>query len=70
VENTTVVHPTRAAILDYVRTCEHSPSLREIAQNVGVAAPSTVRMHLIMLERDGLVGFHGKDRRVYAVKQP
>jgi predicted ArsR family transcriptional regulator len=69
VENTNVVHPTRAAILAYVRACEHSPSLREIAGAVGVSAPSTVRMHLIMLERDGLVAFRGSDRRVYAVKQ-
>jgi hypothetical protein len=68
--NTHVVHPVRARILEYIRVCPHSPSLREIAAHLGISAPSTVRRHLLELERAGLVGFAGPDHRVYAVRQP
>lgn len=58
----------RREILEYLRSCEHSPTLREIGDAVGLKSASTVQVHLMRLEHEGLVSFSGEfgARRVYA----
>lgn len=67
VDNTSRTN-VKEAVLLYVRQCKHSPSLREIGKEVGIKSPATVMAILAELERDGLVGFGGEQRRVYAVE--
>lgn len=57
----------RQQILEYVKSCDHSPTLREIGKAVGLSSVSTVQVHLLHLEREGLVSFSGEfgARRVY-----
>jgi SOS-response transcriptional repressor LexA len=57
----------RQQILEYLQSCEHSPTLREIADAVGLKSASTVQQHLIWLEAQGAIGFSGEygARRVY-----
>lgn len=43
----------RTAILEYIRQCDHSPTMREIATAVGIPSPGSVHYHLQELERSG-----------------
>ncbi len=54
----------RDEILRFVRDCPYSPSVREIASEVGLASPSTVQKHLNRLVTDGLLA-RGPGGRVY-----
>jgi DNA-binding transcriptional ArsR family regulator len=58
----------REEILKYLRSVDHSPTLREIGDAVGLKSASTVQVHLMRLEAAGLVAFSGEfgARRVYA----
>ncbi len=64
------------AIYDFIRTysAEHGypPSVREIGAAVGLASPSTVHMHLKVLEEHGLIRRDSKKPRTIEVvdKQP
>ncbi len=55
---------TRQKVLEFVRTCPYSPSVREIAAEVGLSSPSTVQKHLDRLEVDGFLA-RGPGGRVY-----
>ncbi len=55
---------TREKVLGFVRDCPYSPSVREIAAEVGLSSPSTVQKHLNRLEADGLLA-RGPGGRVY-----
>lgn len=59
------------AIYDFIRTYteEHSypPSVREIGAAVGLASPSTVHMHLKVLEEHGLIRRDSKKPRTIEV---
>lgn len=60
-----VLHPTARAILRYVvayktQHCGDSPTRREIQSGVGVASPSMVHHHLVMLARAGRVTLDGR----------
>ncbi len=61
---------TKQRILAYVRSVPYSPTIREIMDEVGLASPSSVQLHLSTLEREGLIGRGGRERdRIYAVEQ-
>jgi predicted transcriptional regulator len=49
----------RSHILEYIRTRDYSPTVREIAKSLGLGA-STVQYHLERLERDGLISRNGR----------
>jgi DNA-binding IclR family transcriptional regulator len=57
----------RLQILEFLKGCDHSPTLREIGEAVGLSSASTVQVHLLHLEQQGLVAFSGEfgARRVY-----
>ena len=61
------------AIYDFIRTYtdEHGypPSVREIGAAVGLASPSTVHMHLKVLEERGLIKRDSKKPRTIEVMQ-
>lgn len=66
-------HPGRRAlaVLDFVirfkeQHCGDSPSLEEIAAGLGLASRSTVLVHLLALERHGLItrSSRGDARRI------
>ena len=61
------------AIYDFIRTYtdEHGypPSVREIGAAVGLASPSTVHMHLKVLEEHGLIKRDSKKPRTIEVMQ-
>jgi len=42
-------------VLEYVRSCDHSPSVREIGQALGIPSPSTVQYHLNLLQAAGAI---------------
>ncbi len=54
-----VLSPMRRAILDYIDNFAaengYAPSVREIAEAVGLKSPSTVHSHLRVLEQNGLL---------------
>jgi DNA-binding IclR family transcriptional regulator len=56
---------TRDRILEFIRECPYSPSVREIGVEVE-RTEATVHAHLVELERQGLIGRGGSERRVYA----
>ena len=55
---------TSDRILEYIRSCGHSPTVREIADAVGLSSPSTVYVHLYGLEKRGLIERRGRERRI------
>ncbi len=58
-------------ILDYIQKCitenQCPPSVREIAQAVGLASPSTVHAHLSVLEQKGYIHRKGAKSRAMSV---
>ena len=58
-------------ILDYIQECitenQCPPSVREIAQAVGLASPSTVHAHLSVLEQKGYIHRKGAKSRAMSV---
>ena len=65
----TRTHATKEAVFSFIsafwREHNYAPSIREIAEAVGVASPSTVHFHLNQLKRDGLITFDaGKSRSI------
>lgn len=58
-------------ILDYIQKCitenQCPPSVREIAQAVGLASPSTVHAHLSVLEQKGYIQRKGAKSRAMSV---
>jgi len=40
-------------VLDYIRSCDHSPSVREIGKALGISSPSAVQYHLRKLLESG-----------------
>lgn len=56
---------TRDRILSYIEEVDHSPTIREIAKEVGLKSPATVQSHLAALERAGLIRRFGEQRRIY-----
>lgn len=60
-EENTAHPPSQRAMLilrhvhNHCRTHSYPPSIREIAQAVGLASPSTVKHHLDVLEREGFL---------------
>lgn len=58
-------------ILDYIQECitenQCPPSVREIAQAVGLASPSTVHAHLSVLEQKGYIQRKGAKSRAMSV---
>lgn len=59
---------TRERILAYVEQADHSPTIREIAKEVGLKSPATVQSHLAALERAGLIRRFGEQRRIYPTR--
>lgn len=55
---------TRDLVWAYLRSVDHSPSVREIGQAVGLKSPATVQYYLAELERGGLIDRHGPERRI------
>lgn len=66
--------PRQKAIYDFIRdyTDEHTypPSVREIGDAVGLASPSTVHMHLKVLESHGYINRDPKKPRTIEVLNP
>ncbi|MBI2482690.1 transcriptional repressor LexA [Candidatus Uhrbacteria bacterium] len=52
-------HQVLAFIINYVREHEYAPSIREIAQGLGVASPATVHEHLESLRQSGYLAGSG-----------
>jgi len=52
------IRPRQQAILDFIRKYPHQypPTVREIGAGVGLRSSSTVHLHLIKLESQGLIG--------------
>jgi predicted ArsR family transcriptional regulator len=67
------VQPTRRAILDFLKR-NGQATLEQLAREVGLV-PMTVRGHLAVLERDGLIAYHeergkvGRPRFVYSLTE-
>ena len=57
----------RAKVLAYVQACDHSPTVREIAEAIGTSH-STVHYHLGALELSGDIRRIGEQRRIYPAK--
>jgi len=45
----------RRLIIDFIATCPHPPSLREIGEAVGLSSSSTVWTHVRTLREEGLI---------------
>lgn len=59
---------TRDRILSFIETTDHSPTIREIAQAVGLKSTATVHTHLEKLEAEGRIRRLGEQRRIYPMK--
>ena len=53
------MNANRQKILEYIRRCDYSPTVREIALAVGIS-PGTAQYHLERLERSGEIERSGK----------
>jgi len=42
-------------VLEYVRSCDHSPSVREIGKALGITSPASVQYHLDLLQASGAI---------------
>ena len=59
---------TREKVLEYIRSVDHSPTLREIGEAVGTSG-SAVQLHVAELEIAGKIKRVGVQRRIYAVRE-